>query len=307
MMVALAAIVVVALVAGFALLHPLPGSIARTAVGQKMLIARDGRNIAYHALGRGPRVLLAASAGREASDFNELAAALVAAGYRTLAVEAPGIGGTELPQGKWGLYDFAADLKAAVEADAAGDGETIAVAVGHAFGNRVVRAAAARYPETFPAVVLLAAGGKRPVPERAQAALVAGFNPLRTAARRLEDVRYAFFAEGNEPPAYWRRGWHGRTAQLQGRATANTPDQNWLSAGAGPMLVVQAAEDRIAPKEDTADLLLDEFPDRVQVALVEGAGHALLPEQPERISEAVLAFLAAVFPQPPQTSSILEG
>jgi hypothetical protein len=38
--------------------------------------------------GKTPRIVLAASAGREASDFNELTNALVAAGHRTVSVEA---------------------------------------------------------------------------------------------------------------------------------------------------------------------------------------------------------------------------
>ena len=34
-------------------------------------------------------------------------------------------------------------------------------------------------------------------------------------------------------------------------------------------------------------------PDRVQLVEIDGAGHALLPERPEAISAAVLAFLTA--------------
>ena len=219
---------------------------------------------------------------------------LVDAGYRTLAVEAPGINGTHLPAGEFGLYDLAADLEAVDKADAPG-GEAV-VGIGHAFGNRVVRAAATRYPELFAAVALLAAGGRHPVPEAANRALFNCLNPLRSARQRLSDIRYAFFAHGNEVPDYWRRGWHGQTASLQGRASAAAGDDRWLGGGEGPMLVVQDAADPIAPRAEAGDELLAAYPERVRLVIAEPAGHALLPEQPGLISRALLRFLAEVHP-----------
>ncbi len=38
------------------------------------------------------------------------------------------------------------------------------------------------------------------------------------------------------------------------------------------------------------------FPDRVKVVVIENAGHALLPEQPETIARAVLEFLKETAP-----------
>jgi len=69
-------------------------------------------------------------------------------------------------------------------------------------------------------------------------------------------------------------------------------DEPWQAAGGVPLLVVQADRDTIAPKEDTADVLAEEFAGRVEVALIEDAGHALLPEQPNAIAQAVLAYLS---------------
>ncbi len=58
------------------------------------------------------------------------------------------------------------------------------------------------------------------------------------------------------------------------------------------MLVLQENEDAIAPLKDAGEPLAKEYPDRVKLVIVNGAGHALLPEQPEVISMAVLAFLS---------------
>jgi pimeloyl-ACP methyl ester carboxylesterase len=232
-------------------------------------------------------VVLVASAGREASDFNEPAAALVSGGYRTVASEAPEINGTDPPDREFDRYDLAADVQAAVASDARTNGSATAVAVGHAFGNRVVRAARTRYPDTFPA----AAGGKRPVPEKADEALFNCFNPLRTAQQRLADIRFALFADSNAVPEHWQRGWHAKTAKLQGRATPATADELWWQGGAGPILVIQAAADRIAPKRDAADLPLEESRDRVDLVVIERAGQALLPKRPEEIAEALPRYL----------------
>ena len=183
---------------------------------------------------------------------------------------------------------------AALDDDCGDETECRASVIGHAFGNRVVRATAAGNPGRIHGVVLIAAGGRNAIPPRANRALRNAFDPRRTFDQRREDVRYAFFAGDNAIPDYWLRGWYRHTATMQGRASPATETDDWLAAGTGPMLVVQALADRIAPKEDTADMLADAYPDRVTVALIEDAGHALLPEQPDAIAEAVLGFLDSI-------------
>ncbi len=287
---------VVALIAGgIYVIQPFPGGKARDAVGVRQTIERDGRTVVYFTQGAGPRIALAASAGREASDFNELSDALVAAGFRTVAVEAPGIGGTDLPKKPFSLYDLADDINAVLTADRKTVGGAKTVLVGHAFGNRVMRATAQRYPNGIKGIALIAAGGAAPVPEKAAQALRNCFDPLRTGSQRTEDVRYAFFALENGIPDYWLRGWHGKTAVLQGRATPNTDGEDWQSGGQAPMLVIQGVQDRIAPKKDAADHLADTFGDRVEVVLADPAGHALLPEQPELIADSIVKFATSVF------------
>lgn len=267
---------------------PLPDSPARPAIGYAYQTERDGRAIEYFVNGSGPIIVLMASAGREVSDFNELVTTLVAKGYRTIAIEAPGIGGSALPDGPMSLRDLAGDIDAVLTAEKV---EDPIVLLGHAFGNRVVRAFAHDHAARVQAAILVAAGGQKPVPAEASKALRMAFDPTVPAAEREDNIRMAFFAGDNPIPDYWKVGWYRHTATLQGKSWQQMGDEPWQAAGGVPILVVQADSDTVAPKEDTSDVLAVEFAGRVEVALIEDAGHALLPEQPDAIAQAILSYL----------------
>lgn len=293
---------------------PFPDSKARDAIGTEVVIKSDSRitnGIIYYVSGPdapAKRVVLSASAGREASDFNELAAALNAAGYRTLAVEHGGINGAPLIAAP-DMELLAFPLITALEHDRYMDDGEPFVFIGHAFGNRVARAAGNHFErltgEAKPsAVILLAAGGPAAIDPEADAALKQIFDPRLPFKTRKAAMTSALFAAGNTIPDHWTRGWHTETAMLQGKAKTNKIEQ-WEDAGGVPMLAVQPAQDRIAPRADAADYLAAKFPDQVTVATIDGAGHALLPEQPEAVADAVIAYLNRVtaVPKTPETQA----
>jgi pimeloyl-ACP methyl ester carboxylesterase len=58
------------------------------------------------------------------------------------------------------------------------------------------------------------------------------------------------------------------------------------------MLIVQGLNDRIA-KPENGHILKRELGDRVTLVDLDQAGHALLPEQPEVIAEAIIPWLTA--------------
>jgi pimeloyl-ACP methyl ester carboxylesterase len=263
-----------------------PDSVARPCEGEGRSIVRDGRRIGYWVRGAGPAVVLLASLGREASDFNELTAA-IAVSHRTIALDPPGVGLSEMPSAPVSLFDLADDVRAVIEAERAAP----VTLIGHAFGNRLARATASRHPDAVDRLVLIAAGGKHPIPGPAHDALLACFNPNQPAEEHLAHVTYAFFADGNPVPDHWRRGWHPATAMLQAAAVRATPAESWWDGGERPMLVLQGEVDRIAPRADSADVLAADFPHHVTVALIDRAGHALLPEQPGAIAHAIAHVL----------------
>lgn len=241
--------------------------------------------IAARVMGQGPLVVFVPSLGRGASDFDELAVRLAEHGYRAAAVDPRGVGQSRGPAEGLTLFDYAEDVAAA----ARGLSDTPAVFVGHAFGNRVVRALAAKHPEQVRGLVLLAAGGQVAIDPPVLKALNAVFDTTLPPAEHLAAVKLAFFAPGHDPKA-WDKGWYGEVARQQQAALARTPAEQWTGAGAAPILVIQAADDAVAPPAN-AEALRQAAPDRVKVVVLPDAGHAMLPEQPATIGTLLLDYL----------------
>lgn len=236
--------------------------------------------------GQGPLVVLIASLGRGAEDFDDLAARLATNGYRTAAINPRGIGDSTGPAART-LQDYAADAAHVVRSLSP---EAPAILVGHAFGNRVARATAAFAPGQVSGLVLLACGGQAPIPPAAATALRDVFDESLSAEAHMAAVQTAFFAPGNDP-AVWSDGWYPAVALAQQTALHATPLQSWSGGGTVDIYIVQAEADVIAPPAN-AEALRAAYPDRVTVATLPNAGHAILPEQPERLAELVLTGLS---------------
>ena len=264
-----------------------PGDTARAPVGEVWTYESGRTQLKAYRSGSGPEIVMFASAGREASDFNELAGRLTEAGYAVTLFEAPGIHGVQASKEAPTLFDLADDVAIYLETR-----ETPVVVLGHAFGNRLARTVATRHPGQVRGVILLAAGGLKPIPEKANTALMQSFDPHLTPQEHREAVRYGFFAGANEIPDHWLRGWHPETGRLQGAATRSTDSTLWWSAGGKPLLVITGLQDTIAPPADTIDLLEAGLREQVSAVRIDGAGHALLPEVPDQLGTAITAWLA---------------
>ena len=236
--------------------------------------------------GKGPLVILIPSLGRGGADFDDLARSLARAGFTTAAVDPRGIGGSTGPMTGQTLADYGDDVDAVARALSP---NKPAILVGHAFGNRVARATAAGHPEVVRRLILLAAGGQvAPAPDIAKA-LADVFDDSLSPAQHLAAVQKGFFAPGNDPDV-WRGGWYPAVARAQRAALAATGPDSWRGAGSAPILIIQAADDLIAPPAN-ADALRAAYPDRVTVAPLPHAGHAMLPEQPEAIAAILVRYL----------------
>jgi pimeloyl-ACP methyl ester carboxylesterase len=161
------------------------------------------------------------------------------------------------------------------------------VIVGHAYGNWIARMTAVDHPALVRGVVFLAAAAKQFSPELLTAINVAG-NPALPEDERIKALRFAFFAPGNEPKV-WLDGWHPEVRDSQRAAAAAVKQSDWWSAGVAPLLDLQAEGDPFKPPEKRNEMK-DEFGDRVTVAIVPGASHALIPEQPKAVVDALVAW-----------------
>jgi pimeloyl-ACP methyl ester carboxylesterase len=234
--------------------------------------------------GRGPAVVLLPSLARDSDDYDEVAEGLSAAGFSVLRPKPRGIGGSKGPMTNVTLHDFARDIAEVVKALGGGK----AVIVGHAYGNWVARMTATDYPEIVRGVVIAAAAAKQYPPELSKAVTDAG-NPSLSDEQRLAALRFAFFAPGNDPTV-WLKGWHPEIRDSQRAAAAAVKQSEWWSAGKAPLLDLQAASDPFKP-ESKRNEMKDEFGPRVTVAVIPNASHALIPEQPKAVVEALVQWI----------------
>lgn len=226
-------------------------------------------------------VVLVPSLGRPASDFAQLEKDLASAGFTPFLVE---------PFPEWEGEPTLHDLASSVVTNLEEQGVTQFHLVGHAFGNRLSRCITADFNSRVESLTLLAAGGLVEPEPHIWRALSQCYNTELSSDEHLSYVKQAFFADGNDPTV-WRYGWMPTVMRYQRAAVQRTPRDEWWSANVDRVLVVQGLQDAIAPVENGRRYKAESAP-HARLVEVNNAGHALLPEQPEAIAEAVLTFLS---------------
>ncbi|HWZ36722.1 MAG TPA: alpha/beta hydrolase [Bradyrhizobium sp.] len=188
------------------------------------------------------------------------------------------------------LHDFARDMAELIKHEGGGP----AVMVGHAFGNWVARMTAVDYPQLVRGVVIVAAAAKAypngfaGAKELSEAVRLAGDAKLPDE-ERLKYLRMAFFAPGHDASG-WLQGWYGEVDESQSAAGRATRQVEWWSGGNVPMLDLQAASDPFKPASMSNEMK-DEFGERVTIAVIPNASHALIPEQPAVVVDAIVAWI----------------
>ncbi|WBL82225.1 alpha/beta hydrolase [Bradyrhizobium xenonodulans] len=252
---------------------------------ERVISTKSGGQVDFQIDGNGPVILMIASLGRGASDFDDLSNRLVASGFTAVRPQPRGIGKSTGPTNGVTLHDLAADVAAVIESL----GAKPVIAIGHAFGQRVGRTLASDRPDLVRAMIMVAAGGKAPLKPGAQEALAGSFRLDQPIEKRMQDVKFAFFAPGNDANV-WREGWYPDVSKVQMSALRATPVEGWWNAGSTtPLLVIQGLQDAVAPPAN-GHMMKDEMGDRVELVDIDGAGHAMLPEQPEAIASAIVNF-----------------
>ena len=250
----------------------------------RTLVKYDTVEIDLIAEGRGPLIVLLPSRGRDSEDYDEVAAGLAKEGFRVLRPQPRGMHASKGPLKDLTLHDLARDVATVIEREKAGP----AVIVGHAYGNWVARMTAVDHPKLVRGVVLAAAAAKK-FPPRLSQLVSKSADQSVPEAERLAARQEIFFASGNDPKI-WLKGWWAEASEAQRVAAANVKQSDWWHAGTVPLFDLQAGIDPFKPK-GTENELKDEFPDRVTVAVIPNASHALLPEQPAAVVQAIAGWV----------------
>lgn len=225
-------------------------------------------------------VVLIPSLGRPASDFDSLAVSLTMSGFRCIKIE---------PRPQWTPHPTFARLADEVVSCLDDTGIVRAHIIGHAFGNRLARMVATRHPSRVDSLVLLACGGHVPMDPEVATSFLGCFDISPDPDTHLANVQRAFFAPGNDA-SVWADGWKPEVAAYQTAAVRAARRSDWWDAVGRRVLVVQALQDVIAVPENGRKYAAD-HPNEVKLVEIEGAGHAMLPEQPKLIECVVLQFL----------------
>jgi pimeloyl-ACP methyl ester carboxylesterase len=222
-------------------------------------------------------VALLPGLGRPATDFLPIVGPLQAAGFRCHLLEPP-----DTFPGEPTLLDLADEV--ALRLQAAGARYHL---VGHAFGNRLARAIVARRNELVASLTLLGAGGYVAMAQDVLESLAACYRPDVSEDDLRQSVRRCMLAPGSDVGPYLT-GWMGAVSNYQHDALNRTPAESWVHASCAHTLVVQGLQDVIAVPENGRAYVRDN--PRAMLVEIDGAGHALVCEQPNAVSTALLEF-----------------
>jgi pimeloyl-ACP methyl ester carboxylesterase len=233
----------------------------------------DGAVFAEHVSGYPPRILGLHGWGRDRSDLLPSLA-----GREVVAVDLPGFGSSPEPDTAWGAESYA-DAVATVVSEL---GEGPYLVVGHSFGGRVGASLASRHPELVCGIVFL---GVPLLRQTSASKPPLAYRTMRTA-RRLRLVPESVLDRSR------RRYGSADYLAADGRMRAilvrlvNEDYRAELAQIACPVGFCWGSRDSVAPSAIATEAAT--FVSRVAVLdIVEGAGHDVHRDAPERVSAAI--------------------
>jgi pimeloyl-ACP methyl ester carboxylesterase len=259
----------------------------------------EGRRLSWRSLGEGPPLLLVNGYAATAADWDPTLLDRLAASFELVCPDNRGMGGSELGDPSALTLDaLADDLERVLDACGLDRAPVVAWSMGGFAAQRLATRARARVE----ALVLLSTdpGGRmatladpavwrrltdRSGPPREQASrLISLLFPPPVAAemdRRFGEVVAA--ARAQLSPEALR-------AQEAAMEAWHREEQPGPGEGAPPTLVLHGAEDVVIPAAN-ATALAERWPG-AEVEVFPGGGHAFMAQEPERVADRIVSFLA---------------
>ena len=238
--------------------------------------------------GTGDPIILLPGTGYSSSAFRLLGPELARRGFRAIAVNPRGVRGSTGPLADLTYHDYAADVGALIDRIAGGRAHVM----GWAWGNRIARTLAADAPPRVASLVLLAAGGKVPADPIVAETSARLREPGLSEDERTKTLALRLLAPGSDPALLVpiQESWPEAQAS-QAAAGRATRLEEWWPGGSAPVLVVQGLQDKVAPPGNGRDLKTN-YPERVTLVEIDGAGHGIVVEKPVRIAEEATRFFS---------------
>ncbi len=262
----------------------------------RYLVRKEGR-IAYDIQGSGPLVLLVPGMGDLRSAYRFLAPALVASGYEVATVDRRGHGDSDTSFSTYGDVPTASDLAALIT-----ELGTSAVVVGNSMAAGAAVIVAADHPDLIKGLVLVGPFVRQPASDNLftrlfmrllmapiwAAAVWQAFMPRLYAGELPQD----FSDYRRKVIASIRRPGYARAFSLTTRADHRRAAAS-LSRVDTPTLVVMGRKDPdFKDAQAECEWIAQALSGRA--VMIDDAGHYPQSQQPERVSVAVLDFLAEV-------------
>ena len=244
--------------------------------------------------GSGPAVILAQFfRSSSVAHFEPVIGGLARSGFTVVAVDPRGLGNSAGSLDRLTHHDLARDIATVIETLGSGPAHV----VGTAYAGFVARCLAADRPDRVCSVTITAVGGlsgiisSNPRYPEILPVYASIFSPVQSPEERRQAIQTAVYAPSSHAQATvhdYEVGPQAAAALMA--AHEATPVEDYWTAGIAPMLVLQGLEDRIALPED-ARALREQLGERVEIVEIPHAGHILIPEQPDLVLNAMVAFL----------------
>jgi len=255
-------------------------------------------NIVYDDCGVGPAVLLIHGFPLNRQMWRAQLEPIAGAGFRVIAPDLRGFGGSDAPPGGYSMDGFADDLVALLDALQI----ERAVVGGMSMGGYILLDLLERYPERIGAACFIATKSSADDEEgRARRSSLAaqaeqlGANPI---IKNFAELLFAPETAGLKPELIalvtsWMRSTP--PSALAGGLLAMRDRKDYTPLLPGfrqPSLVIVGTEDRAA-SHSALELFASGLP-RCASRLISGAGHMVNMEKPAEFNETLLAFLKGI-------------